>query len=187
MSKREEELLNEAKERYKQATEGWNDIYDEAKNDLKFAYDIDEGQWPQSIRNDREKDGRPVITVNKLQKFVRKLRGDNLMNRPRCKVIPVDSVADPQMADLYNGIIRQIEYLSDANIAYDTAYMHAVSGSVGFFRIITKYSEDRNFEQDIFIKRILNPFSVHLDPLAEEFELEDARYGFIEELIPMKQ
>jgi hypothetical protein len=73
------------------------------------------------------------------------------------------------MAELYNGIIRQIEYLSSAEIAYDTAYMHAVSCSIGFFRIITKYSDDNSFEQDIFIKRVLNPMSIHYDPMAQEF------------------
>lgn len=186
MSKREDSILEEAKDRYREATVGWNDIYAAATDDLRFVYDVDEGQWPQNIRNERTKDGRPVITVNKLQKFVRQLRGDQMVNRPRIKVVPVDSVADPKMAELYNGIIRQIEYLSSAEIAYDTAYMHASSASVGFFRIITKYTDDNSFEQDIYIKRIIDPLSVHYDPLAQEFELEDARYCFIEEVMPIK-
>jgi hypothetical protein len=184
MSKREETIIEDAKLRYKESVTGWQDIYSTATSDLKFVYDVDEGQWPEAIRSEREKDGRPIITVNKLQKFVRQLRGDQMMNRPRIKVIPVDSAADIQMAELYNGIIRQIEYLSSAEIAYDTAYMHAVSCSIGFFRIITKYADDNSFEQDIFIKRILNPMSVHYDPMAQEFVLSDARYCFIEDLIP---
>jgi hypothetical protein len=186
MSKREEAVINEAKDRYKEAVVGWGDIYREALSDLRFVYDVDEGQWPQAVRNEREKDGRPVITVNKLQKFVRQLRGDQMVNRPRVKVIPVDSVADPKIAELYNGIIRQIEYLSNAEIAYDTAYMHASSCSVGYFRLITQYSDENSFEQDIYIKRILDPTMVHFDPLAQEFELEDARYCFIEEVMPIK-
>jgi hypothetical protein len=183
----DQKILDEAKDRYKESVVGWQDIYTKATDDLKFVYDVDSGQWPESIRNEREKDGRPIITVNKLQKFVRQLRGDQMMNRPRIKVIPVDSAADPKMAELYNGIIRQIEYLSDAPIAYDTAYMHASSCSVGFFRIVTQYSSENNFEQDIFIRRILNPMSVHYDPLAEEFELQDARYCFVEGMIPKKE
>lgn len=177
-----DERVVEAKERYKIACEGWDDIYDEAKDDLKFVYDIGSGQWPESIRDQREKDGRPVITVNKLQKFVRQLRGDVRQNRPRIKVIPVDDKGDTKSAELYNGLIRQIEYLSDASIAYDTAYMHAVSCSVGYFRLITKYA-DNSFNQDVFVKRILNPFSVRFDPTATEFTLEDAKYCFIEQLV----
>ena len=184
---KDQDIFDEAKDRYQDATDGWDHIYNEASNDLKFVYDVDEGQWPENIRNERERDNRPVITVNKLQKFVRQLRGESQLNRPRIKVIPVDNAADVNMAELYNGIIRQVEYLSDANIAYDTAYMHAVSCSVGYFRLITKYTDDNSFDQDLYIKRIINPFSVHFDPMATEFELEDARYCFIEELIDEKQ
>jgi len=179
------EIVKEGKERYKIATEGWRDIYDKAASDLKFVYDIDSGQWPEKTRTQREKDGRPVITVNKLQKFVRQLRGDLQQNRPRIKVIPVDDKADVNMAELYNGLIRQIEYLSSASIAYDTAYMHAISCSIGFFRLATRRL-DNSWDQEIFIKRILNPFSVKYDPSAVEFVLEDANWCFIEELIPKK-
>ncbi len=182
----QEDFLKDVKDRYKEATTGWSEIYDAARDDLNFVYDVGEGQWPERIRTDREKDGRPVLTVNKLQKFVRQLRGDQMMNRPRSKVIPVDDKADVQMAELYNGLIRQIEYLSTASVAYDTAYMGAISSSIGFFRLITKYSDDNTFDQDIFIKRIINPFSVHYDPYATEFTFEDARYCFVEESVDKK-
>jgi hypothetical protein len=91
------------------------------------------------------------------------------------------------MAELYDGLIRQIEYLSTANIAYDTAYMHAVSCSVGYIRLITKYADDNSFNQDIGISRIINPFGVHFDPTAKQLELEDAKYCFVEEMVNTKE
>ena len=78
-----EDRIKEIKDNYKDAVDGWQHIYDEARDDMRFAYDIDGGQWPDGIRNQREKDGRPVITANKVQKFLRQLRGDQMMNRPR--------------------------------------------------------------------------------------------------------
>lgn len=190
----DEKLLSIAKERYKTANQGWDHIFKAATSDLNFVYDVGEGQWPVAVRNKREKDGRPVVTVNKLLKFVRQLRGEASQNRPRIKVIPVDDKSDPEKAELFNGIIRQIEYLSDAGIAYDTSYMHAVSSSVGVFRIVSKFADDDYksldqglFNQDLFIKRILNPQSVKFDPRAVEFELEDGKYCFIEELVERKE
>ncbi len=177
-------ILDEAKERYKVSVDGWKDIFDAAREDLKFTYDVDDGQWDSKVRAQRA--GRPCITVNKLQKFVRQQRGDFMLNRPRMKVIPADDKADVRTAELYNGILRQIEYLSNASIAYDTAYGHAVASSIGFYRILTKYSDEKTFDQDIFISRIVNPLSVHFDPFAVEFNLEDARYCFVEELILKK-
>lgn len=182
-----EDFLKDAKDRYKESVAGWDHIYREASSDIKFVYDVDEGQWPYNIRQQREKDGRPVLTVNKLQKYVRQNRGSQMMNRPRMKVIPVDSNSDPQMAELYNGLIRQIEYLSRAEIAYDTAYNHSISGSIGFFRINTQYEDFDSFNQEITIKRVLNPLSIHFDPYAQEFCLEDAQYCFVEDLISKEQ
>jgi hypothetical protein len=183
----DETILTEAKERHTIAVDGWKDVYDEAAKDLAFIYDVGEGQWPAKIRKDREDANRPVLTINKLLKFIRQLRGESLQNKPRMKVIPVDDNADVKMAELYDGLIRQIEYLSTANIAYDTAYMHAVSCSVGYIRLITKYTDDNSFNQDIGISRIINPFGVHFDPTAKQLELEDAKYCFVEEMVNTKE
>jgi hypothetical protein len=178
------DIISEAKENYKTACEGWKDIYDSAREDLKFTYDVDSGQWPDNIKADRG--NRPTITVNKLQKFVRQCRGDFSQNRPSMKVIPVDDKADVKMAELYNGILRQIEYTSNAPVIYDTAYSCSLAGSIGYFRISTEYTDDNSFDQEIKLKRILNPLSVHLDPFATEFNFEDAEYGFVEELLDNK-
>jgi len=188
MSKRkpDEDFLRDLKEKYTTSVDKWQHIYNAAEEDIRFVYDVDGGQWPEAERDRRTAAGRPVITSNKILKFVRQLRGDAMMNRPRIKVIPVDNKSDPQMAELYNGLIRQIEYLSSAEIVYDTAYMSAVSSSIGFFRLVTQFVSDESFDQEIRLKRIMNPFAVHFDPMALEFTLEDARYCFIEEMISKK-
>lgn len=182
---KDQKILDLGKDRYKIAVKGWQHIYDESLNDQKFVYDIDDGQWPDNIKEVRK--DRPMITANKLLKFVRQLRGEFKQNRPGMKVIPVDDAADVQMAELYSDLIRQIEYLSTAGVAYDTAYASSIASSVGFFRIITKYTNNNSFDQDLFIKRIINPHSVHFDPAATEFELEDAKYCFVEESIDKKE
>src|SRR3990172_9471937 len=181
----DKEILKEAKERYKVCVDGWKDIYDAALSDMEFTYDVGSGQWPEEIRKDRE--GRPMLTINKLLKFVRQLRGESRQNRPRIKVIPVDDKGDVQTAELYNGLIRQIEYLSSAEVAYDTAYMNAVSASVGYFRIIKKYENEFSFTQDIGIQRIMNPFVVKYDPACKEFDLSDAEDCFVEEWLSKKE
>jgi len=86
------DIIDEAKEDYKIADEGWRDIYEAAREDVKFTYDIDDGQWDTDTL--RQRKNRPCITVNKLQKFVRQSRGDFAMNRPSMKVIPVDDKAE---------------------------------------------------------------------------------------------
>lgn len=185
MADRKQELLDEAKERYRTAVDGWSEVYDAAARDIDFAYDIGEGQWPDDVRQARG--SRPTITVNKIQKFLRQVRADQMMNRARIKVIPVDDRADVQTAELYNGLIRQIEYQSSAEIAYDTAYASAIAASVGYFRIATDYAADDSFDQDICIKRILDPLAVHFDPSSVEFTMDDARYCFVESYVTKEE
>lgn len=183
----DQQIINLGRSRHKLAETGWQDIFAKSTDDMRFVYDVGEGQWPAKMRRDREKDKRPVLTINKLQKFVRTLRGDALQNRPRMKVIPVDSRGDVKMAKLYNDLIREIEYLSNAPTAYDTGYGHAIASSIGFYRITTEFEGNDSFDQCLKIKRILNPPSVLFDPSAVEFELEDARYCFVETLVDKKE
>ena len=183
----DERIIRLARKRRQLAGDGWADIYDKASDDMQFVYDVGKGQWPAQMRKDREKDRRPVVTVNKLQKFVRTLRGDALQNKPRMKVIPVDHLGDVRMAGLYNDLIREIEYLSDASTAYDTAYAHAVASSIGYYRIAHEFADEGSFDQCLRIKRVLNPSSVLFDPAAVEFEMEDARYCFVETMIDVAE
>ena len=186
-TEKDSKFLSDIKNRYTIASDAWRDIYTKAEDDTRFAYDVGEGQWPDAIRHSKQNSNKPCLTINKLQKYIRRLRGEMQMNRPHMKVIPVDDKADVQRAEIYNGIIRQLEYLSNASVAYDTAYNHAVTGGVGYWRILTDYVDDDSFDQEIKIKRIINPFSVYFDPSAKEFNFEDAKYCFITDLMEVDE
>jgi hypothetical protein len=186
MSKKD--ILQLAKERYRNSTEKSQDNRKAAKEDIEFAYNIGRnGQWPKSIRDSRKTDKRPCLTVNLLDKFVGRLVGEERANRPGIKVRPVDNETDPDLAGVFNDIIKSIENNSSAAIAYDTAYEHAVSGGFGYYRILTQYVSDDSFDQEIAIKRILNPFTVEFDQDSVEFDFSDARYCFILEDEPEEE
>jgi hypothetical protein len=103
------------------------------------------------------------------------------MNRPGIKVIPADDKADVDMADVFNGVIRHIEYISDADVAYDTACENQVSYGEGYIRLLTEYCDENTFDQDIKIGRIRNSFSVYMDPMIQDPTGADARWCFVTE------
>ena len=70
------------------------------------------------------------------------------------------------IAEIYNGLIRNIEQTSKADVAYDTAVDCAVSDGFGYFRINTEFADDDSFDLDLRIERIANPFSVYGDPMS---------------------
>jgi hypothetical protein len=54
------------------------------------------------------------------------------------KFLPVDDESDPELAEVLQGLARQVEYESRADFAYITALDQATRGGLGFFRLILK-------------------------------------------------
>jgi hypothetical protein len=148
-----------------------------AFDDLQFVA-IPETQWPDTIRAERENSGRPCITINKLPTYIDQVVGDERQNRPSIKVIPVDDKADPYIADILSGWIKHIEQTSNYDVAVDHAFEHAVTCAYGAFRVITDYSNDDSFDQDVYIKKIDNALSVYWGKHSE-YDCSDAKYCFI--------
>jgi hypothetical protein len=180
---KEEQLVSQALTRYDRARDAWLKNFDEAKSDIEFTFNVGEGQWPQDIINKRDGEERPLLTMNKLNKFTKRLTGEQEQNPQRIKTRPVDSEADPQIAEIYDEIIRNIEYNSKADSAYSWGFKCAIAGGFGYWRIVTDFEHDRSFNQEAIIKRIANQFSVYYDPNANDEHFADAEYCFIVERI----
>ena len=163
--------IKEALEQYDSATEAWADNYNNALDDLRFAR-LGE-QWPDQVLRDRELEGRPCLTINRMPSFIRQVVNDSRQNKPSIKVHPADDFADPATSEVMNGLIRNIEYTSNADVAYDTAFESAVSAGFGFYRISTDYAHDDSFDMDIRIERVANPFSITFDPSSMEADSSD--------------
>lgn len=172
----DEELLKIAHRRFKIADEAWSEIRQEAKDDLKFS--VGE-QWPDEIKYSRDEDNRPCLTINRLPQFIHQVTNDMRQNRQAMKVSPTDDVGTPEIAKVMQGMLRHIEYSSNADTAYDTAGDSAVRCGFGFFRLVTKYCGPISFDQDIRVQRIRNRFNAMLDPSFQEPDGSDANWGFV--------
>ncbi len=146
--------LHEAREQYKRAADYWSDDREAALEDIKFRAGE---QWPQEILAARERDKRPALTLDKLSQYVRQIVNDGRQNRPSIKVRPVDGGSDIATAEVFQGIIKHIEENSGADAAYDTALDSSATCGQGYFRVLTEYSGDDTFDQEIVIRRVRNP------------------------------
>lgn len=176
----EASLIREALQRYQQGQDYEQENRQEGLECLEFLAGGDY-QWPDEVVRERTAEQRPVITENRLPQFVRQVTGDIRQNKPSIKVRPVDDKADEETADVIGGLIRHIEATSDAGSAYVTAADACAGGGIGHFRIITEYSDDDVFDQDIRIERVINAFAVTWDPNAIRATKEDAMWCFVEE------
>lgn len=197
-TKDEADLLRVARERARDGATYWKDNWEAAEDDLKF---LAGEQWPSQVRTERELEQRPCLTNNVLPTFVDQVLGDQRQNRPAIKISAVDmdhieneqgekeelkissktGTDDYTLAEVFTGIVRNIEYNCDAETSYDSAFESSCQGGFGFLRVLTGYASDEGFEQEILIKDIENQFSVVMDPAAKEKDYSDMNWCFIDD------
>ena len=181
--------LAEMRHRYKMAIGAYSDSREDELDDLRFMAGSPDNQWqwPADVLQTRGAvqgqtiNARPCLTINKLPQHVRMVTNEQRQNRPSGKVIPADDNADVQVAAIYDGMVRHIEYMSDADVAYDTACENQVTYGEGYIRILTEYCDENSFDQDLRIGRVRNSFSVYMDPMSQDPTGADAEFCFITE------
>jgi hypothetical protein len=173
----DENLLHEAKEAFEKCHAAESDNRSSALEDIRFAK-LGE-QWPDSVKAERDAEFRPCLTINKMPTFIRQVVNDARQNKPSIKVRAADSKGDPKTADVINGLIRNIEYTSNADVAYDTAIESAVAGGFGYIRVGLDYAFDDSFDMDITIERVINPFAVYGDPNSTAADSSDWNVAFV--------
>lgn len=144
-------------------------------------------QWDDADLAARKTDRRPALTVNKLAGHVRQVVNDVRQNRPSIKVLPIDDIADPETAEILTGLCRHIYYSSDGESATDTAAEHAVAAGWGYFRVQTKIIDKESGEQDILIKRVVNPLMIYMDPEPEDQTAAGAQWAFVVTKMPAEE
>ena len=182
---KDDDILSDAKEAFKEAADAESENRERGLEDLRFAR-LGQ-QWPDEIARQRQEEGRPMLSVPRLQTFMRQVVNDARQNKPSIKVHPVDSGADPETAEIYNGILRHIQNNSGADIAYDNGVEHAVSIGFGYWRIGLDYATDDTFDLDLKIEPVYDPFTVYGDPWATSADGSDWMSAFIVERMSHKR
>jgi hypothetical protein len=180
----EEELIAEVKKFVRESEGADSRERSRMLEDLRFVYEVDH-QWSQTERLKRG--NRPSYTFNRVIGAVNQVIGDQRQSSPQIKVRGVDGESDPEVAEINEGLIRNIEDQSDAQTAYDMAFKQAVAGGWGAWRVLPEFKSDRSFEQEIFIKPVYNPFTVFWDPLAQDPRKRDQNKCVIAERISREQ
>ena len=180
----DDKIIAEALRRFKEDETAMSEIRSDMLDDLNFAGGE---QWDQSILRDRTSDDRPTLVINRLHGTICQVVNDGKQNRPQIKVNPTDKQASEATARVINGMLRHIQYDSDSEAAFDTAFESAVRCGMGYFRVATEWDGD-SFDQIIKIKRIPNVFSVYFPVHScQELDFSDADHCFVVDDMPRDQ
>lgn len=179
----------EAQTRIEQASDFWFRQRDLAREDWKLRAGE---HWDPEIVIQRMLNGEPSLTINRCAEIVRHLVGDNRKKPLRVQFSAVDAetgrdvrnpdgTEDFSVAEVYNGLSNHIDRLCDAQSAYDWAYQCMVTGGEGYWLLGTQESPYTIGHRDIIVRKVSDPFSVHLDPAAILQDPTKANFGLVTE------
>lgn len=139
-------------------------------------------QWDDEVKK-RRGSNRPALTFNLLNLVVKQIIGDYRQNKMSISVMPAGGQATDEVADIFAGLIRNIERASNADEAYTNALECSARGNIGYWRIFSEYEANDQFNQKLVIKPIKNPLTVYCDPNAKLLTRQDASWYLVTEMI----
>lgn len=176
-----DDILAEAKERFHRCQTWESNARNNWKADVRFGMgdSVNLNQWMGDMIDVRSAAGKPCFTLNRTKNYCMQIINDAKQNKAQIEVRPVGNGASFQAAEIIEGLVRHIEYISNAEQAYEKATFDQVFGGIGYWRVVTDYADDESFDQEIYIRRIPDALSVYLDPYIQHYDGSDAMFGFI--------
>ena len=152
------------------------DMREQARESNYFIDKVD-GQWEPDVIN--QMDDRPRFTFDMVSDLVDDIAGDMDESDFDIKIRPAGGDATLKTAKLYDGLIRNIENISNASDIYSAAGRAMVTCGQDGFRVTTQCVQSDAFDQDLVIKKIANYLDrVWFDTASEDQDRSDARYAF---------
>ncbi len=164
---------------YSKDLEADREMREESVVDARF---VAGDQWDGDVKARRLRANKPTLTINRLPAYVSQLVGNRRLNDTGIKIVP-DTGGQKKVAQVREGLIRNIQKVSHAQYAYDKAFEQQVIGGLGQFQIHLDYAHDDVFEQDIRVAAIPNPLSVVWDRESVEPTGADAEHVFVVDML----
>lgn len=152
-----DDLVLEARQLYSDGEVGDSDNRKDMADDLRFTFEPGY-QWDAIAKSKRI--GRPCYSFNRVIGAVNQAIGEQRQVTPSGKVRAVSKDASVETANVYGGLIRNIESVSRAEDIYDNQFKYAVAGAFGAWRVLPYFCDPGSFDQDLKIEEVANPFTV---------------------------
>ena len=137
-----------------------------------------DGQWEPDII--QAMTGRPRYTFDKCNPVVDGISGEMEGAEFAIKVRPSGGDATQEVAKTYDGLIRNIQEMSNATHVFNSGGRAMIESGLGGWEVATDWIDADSFDQDFVIKWISNyEDRVWFDVAAVEQDMSDARFVFI--------
>ena len=178
---RESDIVEEAQKRFRRAAEWESQARNQWRYDMWFNYgdNTNNAQWDEAVFNTRKSAKRPSQTVNRVIKYTGHVINDMLQNKASIEIRAVGNGASHDSAEIMEGVVRHIEYISNAQDAYKQAGHDQIISGMGYWRLETDYLDSDSFDQEIYIKQISDALSVYCDIDVPRNSASAGKWAFI--------
>ncbi len=188
----------DCKELLSKAENYWSNPHRKFTEHYEFAHGK---QWADEIEQQRRRAHRDCKVYNIVQGFVRPLVNAVRQAPPSISVYPVSADTNKKSAKTLSGVIRHIEYCSNAQRAYTHALEQMAEGGLGAWRVTPKQVKTKQTQYasvpmqtpygvqmmpskqvviaektEIAIEQIDDPTNVMFDPSAKLPDFSDANW-----------
>jgi len=167
---------SETLNRLKESQDAQHDLR-ETVREVKLFLSKPDGQWEPDVH--KAFHGRPRYTFDMSNDLVDDINGKMIKSEFGIKVKPAGGDATIELAKTYDGLIRNIQSISDASRIYDKAGRNVVAAGLDGWEVIQDWASDDSMNQDLLIRGVPNFVDcVWFDPNAVLEDMSDAKYAF---------
>lgn len=167
-------------QRARQAAEKWRQYFQANIDQYHKFHDFVLGeQWTEDESEMLKTYKKIPLQFNKLATLVNTLIGEQQQNTPQLEVVPMEN-CDEQTAQIRELITKDIMFNGRAKNAYQVGAAQAYIGGFGAFALITDYTHEKSFDQDVIYKYFKDATRCYWDVAAEELNKTDSmRWGWL--------
>jgi len=134
------------------------------------------GQWEDNWKEACS--GRPQYTFDLTNPMIEQITTTIAKNDYTIKVLPAGGQASKEAAELYDGVVRHIEAISNAGELYSQVGRSMAVRGVDGWEVVQAYNDSDSFDQDLLIKKVPNWLDrVWFAPHTEQ-DASDAPYAW---------
>ncbi len=160
-----------------EAQDAQEDTREEVREQKLFVMKRD-GQWEPEWWN--QSSGKPRYTFDMTSPVIDQIAGEMSKADFDIRVSPAGGEASKETAKVIDGMIRNIENISNATHIFNTAGRSMITSGLDGWRVNTRYVDDNSFDQDLVIETIPDfADRVWLDPGATLQDGSDAMWGVV--------
>lgn len=150
---------------------------DKARDAMLFTNKRD-GQW-EPYWWERNA-GKPRYTFDITSDIIDQITSEILESSFNIRVHPAGGDATKDIALTYDGIIRNIENISNSGNIFGSAALASVTCGLSGWRVVQKYADGDSFDQDLMLEGIPNFLDrVWFDPSATRQDKADSKYVYV--------